>query len=595
MKLVTGRPRLFIVYMGAAGAALAMVIAGCKSASHTAPPVKTAPATAAPTALPAAAMPSLPAVPNPEKGTVSGIVLDQDGKPAEGATVRVQASANATTSDAQGRFTLRGLADGQPVTISAWKDGYYCAAQGPVAAPAQEVRLTLRLYQTNDNLQYAWVPPTGENSCYSCKPGVTQVWLDNDAHGKAALNPRFLTMYNGTDMAGRQSPLTRFSKNDYGDAPIPPDLTQPYYGPGYKLDFPNSAGNCAACHVPGAAIADPYGVDPNQVSGVDRFGVHCDFCHKIAAVRLDPQTNMPDPNMPGVLSMDIRRPFPDDKDRYQLFFGTFDDDNVPQEDTKLPLLSQSQFCAPCHFGVFWDVVVYNSYGEWLESPYSDPQTGKTCQACHTPAPTILDGRALTNVAPGKGGVERDPATIHAHTFPGAASQELLQNALSMRVSARRSSEQIMVEVSLTNDQTGHHVPSDSPLRHLILLVEARDEAGQALTYLGGETVPEWGGAGDPQQGYYAGLPGKVFAKVLAEMWTDISPTGAYWGHTRLVSDNRLAAFAMDASTYPFQAPAQGGVKISVRLIYRRAYRLLADQKGWEIPDILMEEAEVEIP
>ena len=60
--------------------------------------------------------------------------------------------------------------------------------------------------------------------------------------------------------------------------------------------------------------------------------------------------------MPGVLSMDIRRPFPEDEDRYQLFFGTFDDDNVPEEDTYLPLLEESQFCAPCHFGVFWDTV-----------------------------------------------------------------------------------------------------------------------------------------------------------------------------------------------------------------------------------------------
>ena len=29
-----------------------------------------------------------------------------------------------------------------------------------------------------------------------------------------------------------------------------------------------------------------------------------------------------------------------------------------------------------------------------------------------------------------------------------------------------------MQVSITNDRTGHHVPTDSPLRHLILLVQA---------------------------------------------------------------------------------------------------------------------------
>ena len=84
--------------------------------------------------------------------------------------------------------------------------------------------------------------------------------------------------------------------------------------------------------------------------------------------RQDPQTGLPYPNMPGVLSQDIRRPFPEDPDRYQLFFGSFDDDNVPMEDTYLPLIQQSQFCAPCHFGFFWDTLINKVYGvPWEEA------------------------------------------------------------------------------------------------------------------------------------------------------------------------------------------------------------------------------------
>jgi hypothetical protein len=524
---------------------------------------------------------------------ISGTVVDQDGAPVEGATIRIQTTLYAVASDQQGHFVLGRVEAGQPVTVSAWKNLYYCAKEDNVRPPASDIRLVLRKYQSGDNANYSWVPPTGENSCYSCKPGVTQVWLENDAHGKSAANPRFLSMYYGTDVRGNLSPPTRYARaRDYGRVPIPPDLTKPYFGPGYKLDFPDSAGNCAACHIPSAAINDPYGVDPKQVRGVDSLGIHCDFCHKVAGVRLDPQTETPYRGMPGVLSMDIRRPFPADKDRYQLFFGTFDDDNVPQEDTRLPIIAQSEFCAPCHFGVFWDTVVYNSYGEWLASPYSDPKTGKTCQDCHTPAPTTLNGKPLTNVAPEKGGVERNPQSIHAHTFPGASSKDLLQNALTMTAEAHRQGDRIVVNVSLTNDKTGHDIPTDSPLRQMILLVEAKDDQNNLLALLEGETVPEWGGMGDPQRGYYAGLPGKAFAKVLSELWTEISPSGAYWNHTQLLSDNRLAALVTDTSQYTFNGPAQGGATVRVRLLYRRAYRSLADQKGWDIPDILMAETMV---
>ena len=530
------------------------------------------------------------------EASIQGRVLDAQG-PVLGATVRIQATENGTLSELDGLFSLSGLAAGQAVTVSAWKDGYYCAKVEGVMPGEHNLTLTLHTYQTDDNPSYTWIPPQGENSCFSCKPGVTQVWLENDAHRQSAANPRFLTMYNGTDTAGNQSPLTRYACSiDYGCIPLLPDPDEPYYGPGYKLDFPNTAGNCAACHTPGAAVDFPYGTDPNTVSGADQFGVHCDFCHKIAAVNLDPATELPYANMPGVISMDIRRPFPEDPERFQLFFGTFDDDNVPEEDTYLQLLEESRYCAPCHFSQFWGVTIYDSYGEWLESPYNDPaaDAGRTCQQCHMPAPTWLDGEVITNVAPDKGGIERSPDRIHAHTFPGASSTELLQNAVTLTAAVQTTAEQVRVTVTVTNDQTGHHVPTDSPLRQLILLVQAKDAANNPLTQLSGPTVPDWGGVGDPEQGYYAGLPGKIYAKVLRELWTQVVPSGAYWNHTEVVSDNRLAAFAADASLYTFAVPEGGIGNVEIRLLYRRAWIQLSDWKSWSDTDILMENLTIPI-
>ncbi len=62
----------------------------------------------------------------------------------------------------------------------------------------------------------------------------------------------------------------------------------------------------------------------------------------------------------------------------------------------------------------------------------------------------------------QGGVARDPRTLSNHLMPGAADQDLLQNAVSMEVVPERDAGTLTVTVSITNDQTGHHVPTDSP-------------------------------------------------------------------------------------------------------------------------------------
>jgi hypothetical protein len=527
-------------------------------------------------------------------GSITGIVVDDRG-PVPGARVRIQGSQDFVVTDGSGNFIIAGLAPGKKVNVSAWKEGYYSALSRDVSVPGAQVRLTLVAYQINDNRKYRWLPPEGKDidkNCSACHPDIVEMSL-KDAHLNSARNPRFLTMYYGTDVHGNRSPLTRYEKGKTISAwvnmlvPLPPDQSKPYYGPGFQLDSPGAAGNCSSCHVPGASLRG--NVDPASVQGADKYGIHCDFCHKIANVRIRETTGMPFPRLPGVEAMDLRRPFPNDPKRSQLFFGTFEDVNVGEGDTNLPLLKESRYCASCHFGIFWDTVVYNSYGEWLGSPYSDPKSGKvkTCQECHMPSPTIWMGKPITNIAPGKGGIERDPATIHSHNM--TVDEALLQNSLSTLATAGIQGDRVVVEVRLTNDKTGHHVPTDSPLRHLILLVEGKDEAGKPLALLEGPTLPDWCGKGDPANGYYSGLPGKAYAKLLKELWTDVFPTGAYWNHTEIVSDNRLAAFASDATAYAFARPEKGDAKITIKLLYRRAFKNIMDWKKWDSPDIVMHE------
>jgi hypothetical protein len=192
--------------------------------------------------------------------------------------------------------------------------------------------------------------------------------------------------------------------------------------------------------------------------------------------------------------------------------------------------------------------------------------------------------------PENGGLKRDPKTIVSHRMPGARDLDLLRNAVSLSLEAEQSSEGIRVRTKIVNDRTGHHVPTDSPLRHLILLVRAYGSDGNALPLKAGPVLPEFCGSGKPEDGYYAGLPGKVYIKQLEEIWTGVSPTAAYWNPTRIVMDTRLEAFKTDSGEFLFAAPRNGNVRIEAALIYRRAYKELMNLKGWNEPDIIMESA-----
>ncbi|MBN1781113.1 hypothetical protein JW948_08325 [bacterium] len=534
---------------------------------------------------------------------ISGMVRDEYG-PLTHAVVRIQTTAVCDTTDESGCFRIETPDDHTPVVLTAWAPGCFIAGGTEIVPGTDSLVFDLMRIPDGDHPGYGWISAfseaSGSGNCQVCHAGGAgsanamtggpdsggdlpfDEWIQ-DAHAQSSRNIRFLTMYTGTDVYGNTSPATRFGySRDYGSFPLPPDPCEPYFGPGYKLDFPSTAGNCSACHVPAAAVDDPYGTDPLSVTGTAAEGIGCDFCHKVWDVRLDPATGMPYDNMPGVLSFEFRRP----PDGHQFFAGPYDD-VAPGEDTYTPIQKRSEYCAPCHTAKFWDVRIYNSFGEWLESPYSDSETGRTCQDCHMPA-GLNDHFARIE----SGGRIRDPATIFSHRMPGAMDEDLLRHAVTMDVTASRQDKSVTVNVEITNDQTGHHVPTDSPLRHLILLVTAVHASGDTLDQTAGPVLPGWCGQGDPADGNYAGLPGRAYAKILEEFWTGIRPTGAYWNMTKLISDNRIAATDCDRSSYTFVSRSEQPVHIEVVLLFRRAYKQLSIWKSWEDPDIVMAEATI---
>ncbi len=592
--------------------------------SPTAPPAPTAlPPTAAPTAAPSAtSAPTKTSAPTPVPPTtaptaaptkvnltplpasVSGIVSGPKG-PMAGAVVQVKGTNNKATTAANGSFTLNGIKGTTPITVIAWSQGYFQGwtelnPSAPDWKGGQGFTITLKpLYET-DNANYPWFSwegVKGSASCGLCHREYKE-W-QADAHSQAAKNPRFLSVYTGSNAKGDPGQPVVF---DSKGLPKAPDPAKPYYGVGYRLDNPSRAGNCATCHTPVASkvpnqrncgwsgchndltIEHSAGIiEPHTLSivtaGEGTEGVTCDFCHKIGDVLLDPHTNLPKPDMPGILSYRLYRP----EDGQQLFFGTMIDIN--RRVSYSPLMSQGEYCAPCHYGVFGGVVgsgtvtggtlIYNSYGEWLASPYSNPKAGRTCQDCHM---KVLDTQI--SVFPEAGGIPRDYTKFHEHYMPGASDEKLLKNAVSMNTGVQHLGDQLSVVVSIHNDNTGHHIPTDAPIRSMILVVEALDASGNRLALSQGPVNPAY-------SGNYAGVPGKTFAKVLKDEWTGETPTTAYWRPVTVVEDTRLPALTKDQTQYLFNLPAGKAAKVSIKLVFRRAFQSIAQQKGWTDPDIVM--------
>lgn len=415
-----------------------------------------------------------------------------------------------------------------------------------------EVVITLHKLFPEDNPNYQFISPFSDEgndlNCQNCHVDILMNQWENNAHGQSAKNPFFLSMYYGINQS---------------DSSI--------QGISFKSDFPSSFGNCATCHIPGAAANNPWGVDPKSVDGANSNGVFCDVCHKIKNVI--PNSGQ---GTTGTLSIEFLRP----PDGEQVFFGPYID--VHEPDTYSPIISKSEFCMPCHNAKFWGVPAYQTFNEWNESIY--PQLGIQCQTCHMPP----DGITSNFVKIDKGGIVRDPMTIPSHSQPGSRDTTILKNSVSMSLSTNVVDDSVKVQVVIKNDKTGHHVPAGRPSRNMILLVDAVDESNNVLEFVQGEKVPFWGGKGNVEEGNYANLPGKGFVKLLQDFLGEIP--APVWRPTNIVSDTRIPAMGSDTSVYVFKKPENYiSLKISAKLLYRRFYKEWMDEKKFDIPDIIMED------
>jgi len=148
---------------------------------------------------------------------------------------------------------------------------------------------------------------------------------------------------------------------------------------------------------------------------------------------------------------------------------------------------------------------------------------------------------MTNIAPGKGGIERDPKTLASHHLPGGL--ELMGRAVKLKAEAMTTEQGRKIEVEIVATNVGHRVPTGFADRQLILVVHAVDADGHRVELLEGGRLPA-------STGKWKGMPGILYAKQL------IGAAGApmpFWLPNAKTVDTRLMPEQPDRRAFVFGA------------------------------------------
>jgi hypothetical protein len=183
---------------------------------------------------------------------------------------------------------------------------------------------------------------------------------------------------------------------------------------------------------------------------------------------------------------------------------------------------------------------------------------------------------LTNIAPGKGGIERDPQTLANHRFFAGSQLDMLRRCLKLNARLFPGPEGVGVEVTLRVEDVGHRVPTGFVDRHLLLAVEAFDDKDRPVPPRQGEVLPELAGKD------LVGVAGRIYGKLLHDFGGH-SPA-PFWHADSEYQDTRLVPGQVERGTFAFPA---GVARVRVRLLHRRFWQEVATVKGWPDNEVVV--------
>jgi hypothetical protein len=235
---------------------------------------------------------------------------------------------------------------------------------------------------------------------------------------------------------------------------------------------------------------------------------------------------------------------------------------------------------------------YQEWKNWQDGLLADDSNkGKKCQDCHLSWRKEMlpyDNYVIDGHARNMWGTKRDPQNIRPHHFDGGTKTQLA-TALSMELEGRVKEGILEIDVFITNTNGGHWIPTGDPMRNVMLVLSATDSDGKSLKKTKGEELPGWAGIGKIDDGNYAGLPGKMFAKVLKD--TDGNINVPFWRADSVESDTRIRPKSTVKLTYQFKIENEDDEPmVEAKLIYRPFIKSLAKIKKWENTDITIAES-----
>lgn len=341
--------------------------------------------------------------------------------------------------------------------------------------------------------------------------------------------------------------------------------SDPFYQVMFSMASSDSGGEvdsyCPRCHSPVSYLTGTDSKVPvtTEIANASVNGVYCDFCHTVKGKT--GSGNGMYISTPGSTK-----------------FGPWDDADSSYHGTQyLELITKSDFCGICHYQTHTDdqVVIQNTFQEWLDSPYFEE--GTQCQDCHmTPGPGFTQNPGRSTAV----GPEREH--IYTHNTAGgnifqtriqspkhrALAVEMLKAAAELNVNIKEvTDERIFLEVTILNEGAGHSIPTGSnALRNIWLEVTATDVDGQVLFSSGGL---DDAGSIDPKATIYGTVYNDASGDVTFKEWEAVS----------IASDNRIEANSSVTEDFTIKIPKgySGPVFISTKLQYRTAPQDFIDE------------------
>jgi len=518
---------------------------------------------------------------------VRGRVVSTYG-PVENARVRIAGEETYTLTDREGRYELiSAQPPGTRLVVTAGKEGWF--NNGQLAGGSGQIGdILLNPVYLDDRSDYRFISPV---TCSRCHVNLTR-YYDQSKMAHTTSNPKVLDMYYGTDALLRKG-----------------------VGPGYRLDNPQSQGDCTVCHAPSAAGSIPWSQDLNDVlrsPQTEWDGISCDYCHKVRKV-------VADKTKPSGRAAVLERQSPT-RGNSILVFGPYDDVVVPPMAASYnPVLDKGQFCSTCHSHYkkldsdkTWDssrvyssaewegfgfegneyLPIQTTYQEWKQwqdqLPANDANKGKKCQDCHLSWRKEMlpyDNYVVDGQARQMWGTYRSPKNIRPHHFDGGTETQL-KTALSLELEGEKSGNKLVINAYITNTNGGHWVPTGETMRSVMLLLKVSDSSGKPLELIDGNRLPDWAGKGNSAEGNYAGLPGAVFARVLGDDQGNLHVP--FWQATRVVSDTRIRPKKSVNLRFEYALKdPQDEPTAEASLIYRPVIKPWAKVKNWPAQDILI--------